>query len=405
MPDSDVVCTSSIDTFKFVRQKTEQLCDPLEVEDYVAQSNASLSPVKWHLAHTTLLLERWLLAPMIGDYKPVKLGYESLFCDSLAVSNRGGCSRPSALEVFDYRQQVNERSLALLSQQQTPELQQRLNWVLALEQRHQEEILTSIKHLFHQFSLPYHSKVTKPSAQLSELNFTRYAQQIVPVGCTDGAFCFANEQPRHEVLVQAFELSDRPVCNQDVLQFVEQGGYASAEFWSEQGWQWVQKYDVKMPAYWRNLSGWQSFTLSGWQALNPSAPACHLNYFEAHAIASWLGGRLPTEFEWEWAASEQQVEGNLLEQGILHPVSCGSTEGMLSLFGDVWHWTQSGYEQYIGRKTPQVFRQPLNAVDNHFVLRGGSCFTSKAHTRATYRMHLPGEQQWFMSGLRVARSL
>jgi ergothioneine biosynthesis protein EgtB len=171
----------------------------------------------------------------------------------------------------------------------------------------------------------------------------------------------------------------------------------------EQGWQ--------APLYWRRdpatRSGWAVFTMHGWQSLDElsETPVCHLSFFEADAFARWSGHRLPTEFEWEFVAAQQSVEGNLFEAQCYHPRPAAMNSELQQVFGDVWEWTQSPYTGYPGYKPLPGALGEYNGkfMSSQMVLRGGSCVTPQTHIRATYRNFFPPATRWQFSGLRLAR--
>jgi ergothioneine biosynthesis protein EgtB len=151
----------------------------------------------------------------------------------------------------------------------------------------------------------------------------------------------------HRALVEPCALADRLVTNGEYLEFIRDGGDRRREFWLSDGWSTVQGEHWTRPIYWNETCD-AEFTLAGLLALDPSLPACHLTYYEADAFARWAGARLPTEAEWEVAASAAPIKGTFLDEAVPHPRPATSELGLKQLFGDVWEWTASSYSAYPG---------------------------------------------------------
>ena len=449
-----------LDEYRRVREATVALAAPLSPEDCQAQSMPDASPVKWHLAHTTWFFETFLLGEFVPGYAPQFPEYRVLFNSYYnAVGekhprpHRGLLTRPALSEVMDYRRRVDEAMAAAIANGAAGALASfRDLLVLGFnhEQQHQELILTDVKHLLscnptgpaYTSSMPRgpDADATTSGAEGAQAlpAFKSFEGGIIDVGHSGAGFCFDNELPAHQVLLQPFELADRLVTCAQYLAFVLDGGYRRPELWLSLGWDRVQAEGWSLPLYWRRTGPGgadapgpiETFTLAGWQPLEPAAPVAHLSYFEADAYARWADCRLPTEAEWEHAAARTPLAGqaNLLELGLLRPVPLanghavrhagghagghavedarGDAGGLLGqMWGDLWEWTASAYLPYPGFKTSAgaVGEYTGKFMCNQFVLRGGSFATSRSHIRATYRNFFPPEARWQFSGLRLAR--
>ncbi|MCG9893691.1 MAG: ergothioneine biosynthesis protein EgtB [Thermosynechococcaceae cyanobacterium MS004] len=423
--------TSLSEAFHQVRQLSAALCAPLTTEDYVVQSMADVSPPKWHLAHTTWFFETFLLIPHLPGYEVFHPQFGYLFNsyyeavgDRHPRAERGLLTRPTVDDVYQYRAYVDQAMAELCATNSNlSALQELLTLGLHHEQQHQELLMTDIKHIL--ASNPLHPAYRadlpqapqpltfSPSSQAGRQKWLDFEGGLHRIG-HDGAaftfngFAFDNESPRHLVYVQDYQLAAQLVTCGEYLEFMEAGGYHKPEYWLSEGWSTIQEHQWRSPLYWECIDGeWFVMTLGGLRSLNPQEPVCHVSFFEADAFARWADKRLPTEAEWEIAAVQYPLQGNLLAQGYLHPVSRSPSQAFNPQFyGDVWEWTQSAYLPYPNFKSAAGAVGEYNGkfMCNQMVLRGGSCVTPPGHVRPTYRNFFPTAARWQFTGLRLAQS-
>jgi ergothioneine biosynthesis protein EgtB len=411
------------------RQQSLKLCAPLTAEDMMVQSCIEASPAKWHLAHTTWFFETFVLReflPGYREYHPDFLwllnSYYNAISDQPEKKLRASFSRPGLAAVLDYRSHVEAAMERLFEAELPVEARERMLLGVNHEQQHQELLATDIKHAF--WTNPLHPAYldspipANPTGAAVE--WIAYSGGLCEIGHAGGGFAFDNELPRHRHYLEPFELASRAVTCGEFLDFIQCGGYERQEFWLAEGWETAKTQGWRAPLYWhRDQSGeWSVFTLRGRAPMNNLAgtPVCHVSYFEAEAFANWAGKRLPTEAEWEVAASGVAVEGNMLESEKLHPSAPeiashefsrnGKPIGPIpnQIFGDVWEWTRSPYVGYPGyRPVPGALGEYNGKfMCSQMVLRGGSIVTPGDHIRASYRNFFPAATRWQFSGIRLA---
>jgi ergothioneine biosynthesis protein EgtB len=415
-----------------VRRLSESLAAPLSAEDQQVQTMDDVSPTKWHLAHVSWFFETFVLGPHAPGYEVFHPRYGYIFNSYYegigprhARPRRGALTRPPLADVMHYRRHVDDALDRFVAEAAADVLRPLVPLIvlgLNHEQQHQELLLTDIKHVLASQPLhpAYRDDLTARAGSAPDLApqlaFVEFMGGEHVIGADGDGFCFDNETPAHAVLTGEFTLANRPVTNGEVVAFIKGGGYATATLWLADGWAWVERGGANMwgetaPMYWSRRDGaWREFTLGGFRPLDPAAPASHLSYYEADAIARFLEARLPTEAEWELACRLTHAPGagpNLLAAGLLHPAvpSGGPSRGLYQMLGDVWEWTASAYAPYPG------FRPAAGAVGEYNgkfmvsqqVLRGGSCATPPGHIRASYRNFFYPHQSWQFSGLRLAR--
>lgn len=224
---------TTIDQFKSTRSYTEQLCNPLEKEDYVVQATTFTSPTKWHLAHTTWFFEEFVLKSFAQDYKLFDKDFSFIFNSyynnsgkRIQRADRGLLSRPTVDRVFDYRKYVDKAMLDLLAQNPNNRALELLTLGINHEQQHQELILTDLKFmlgrnpLFPVFDKDYHLVNDKNTAS----GFTLIKEGVYEVGYQGKDFCYDNELSPHKVYINDFEISNSLVTNGEYIEFIDAGG-------------------------------------------------------------------------------------------------------------------------------------------------------------------------------------
>ena len=383
--------TRLIRLYHEVRSHSENICKPLEIEDYVVQPIADVSPPKWHLGHTTWFFETFILKSHFSGYKVFNPQYNFVFnsyYESVGArvvrTDRGNLSRPSVTDVYRYRAYVDENMDRFLNDAVlSDELAALLELGLNHEQQHQELLYSDIKYILgHNPLFPaYSNDEVFKTAMHRETKFISMPEGVYEIGFNGNGFCFDNELGRHKIYLGAYQIADKPVTNKQYHEFIEDGGYQNFRHWHSEGWDWVKQSGAKAPLYWHNIENkWMHYTFKGLSEIAPDDAVCHVNFYEASAFASWKGLRLPTEAEWEAASGHFN-------------------------WGERWEWTNSAYLPYPGFKKEAGAIGEYNGkfMVNQMVLRGASVITPKDHSRNSYRNFFHPRHQWQFTGIRLAK--
>jgi gamma-glutamyl hercynylcysteine S-oxide synthase len=413
------------------RARTLLLVQPLTDSELRLQHDPLMSPIIWDLGHIAHFEELWLTRNLDGPVEFVEMpGLFNPFAHPR--SERGSLRLPTFEECREVMDDIRSRVLARLNEIEpdgtNPLLRQGYVYQMVLqhEYQHNETMLQTLQLKQGRPYTPLQRFAAPVERMVIPRDMVRFPGGALDIGTDDRSAAYDNERPRHEIELAPFWIDRAPVTNGDIAAFIEAGGYTTRSYWSDAGWNWVKASGARSPMYWtRSADGWytRSLDLSG--PIDADHPVCHVSYHEAEAFARYAGKRLPTEFEWEAAASwtptgtrlsfpwgEQPPTKDLanLDQLAFGTTAVGSYPrnvsplGCYGMIGDVWEWTSSDFLGYPGFQS-FPYREYSEAFfgSEYKVLRGGSWATRPGAIRSTFRnWDYPIRRQIF-SGFRCAR--
>jgi iron(II)-dependent oxidoreductase len=421
-----------LDLLAEARRRTLAIVAPLSEHDLRLQHDPLMSPILWDLGHIAHFEELWLtqnldgeirFSEMPGMYNPFE--HPRRVRDKLVYPPVEECLALMA----DIRERVAARLASVDWSSPNPLLRDGYvcHMVLQHEYQHGETILQTLQ-LKKGAPYPAPRRFTQPAVASAPArgSMVRFPGGTVTIGTRDRHAAYDNERPEHEVRLPAFRIDATPVRNGEYLRFMRDGGYDRRELWSEAGWFWRQEEQAISPKYWyEERDGWHHRVMEMARVVDPERPVCHVSFHEAEAYAKWAGKRLPTEFEWEAAASWDPVAGRAqslpwgdepasparanVDQLLFDTTPVGaypqnvSPVGCHGMIGDVWEWTSSDFHGYPGFESfPYPEYSEVFFGSDYKVLRGGSWATRSGAIRNSFRnWDYPIRRQIF-SGFRCA---
>ena len=392
---------------------------------------AIVNPPLWELGHIAWFQEYWCLRRRGKDTAADSLlaGADALY-DSAKVAHatRWDLPLPDVKATRAYQAEVLERVTRRLERE--PENRE-LQYFVQLATFH-EDMHAEAFHYTHQ-TLGYEDpsagrargntfdfRLSTSDLQLgdAELPGGRFMLGATP---KDG-FVFDNEKWAHEVPVQPFRIARAAVTNAEYAAFVDAGGYSRREWWSEEGWAWKSRESLMAPKYWMKDGGtWAERRFDHVAVLRPADPVIHVSWHEADAYCRYASRRLPTEAEWEYAASRDEsarakrrypwgdsapdaARANLERGGVAsvlaHPDG-DSAAGCRQMIGNVWEWTSSTFVPYPGYTVDPYKEYSEPWFGTHKVLRGGSFATTRRLIRNTWRNFYTPDRNDIFAGFRT----
>ncbi len=383
--------------FSTYQQKLLSLCEK-HPEDFKLQYHPNLSPLGWHLGHCVYTETYWIREQLLGQ-TPLDQTLKSHYVPELAKKSDRGETLPEHPDLCQWASENQQENLALIDQYQNsnsnsnnhPLMQN--HFLLQFLIQHYAQHFEVMHMILMQRALQnsVHFNVQQPLSS-SELNTssTMLNAGNYTIGSRTDFLPYDNEYPPHEFKMGTVKIADKPISNSEFLLFMEESGYQKPEYWSQEGWHWIEKQiDDPCPEFWLKDSqqNWFGVDIHGPYDLDPEHPVWGINYFEAQALANWATAhfahkhaRLPHEYEWE-AAKQNNCLRNT---------------------GQVWEWCQNSFHPYPGFEAfPYEGYSVPYFDDSHFVMKGASRYTQEVIKRSSFRNYYQPDKRHQFAGCRL----
>lgn len=420
-----------VGSMQSARQRTLELLEGLTQDQLIGPRLPTVNPMLWEVGHVAWFHEFFILRNEYGARPLLERG-DALY-DSIAIEHERRWDLPlySLGEIRDYMQRVQDSLFMRLDYGMASERDSFLyQFTTFHEDMHDEAFLWTRQTLAYPMPAFDGNVGTRDGAGRGALpGDVRIPGGLFLLGSPHEApFLFDNEKWAHEVHVAPFRMARAPVTNREFAEFVENGGYRTPALWSEAGWRWRQREGAEHPVYWwpEPGGGWRMRAFDQWRPLPPDQPVIHVNWFEADAFCRWAGRRLPTEAEWEFAATMRPGPAAALQKarypwsdappGPVHANLDGfalgcvdvaaypegdSAWGCRQMIGNVWEWTADTFGPFPGFAPDDYkeYSEPLFGETK--VLRGGAWTTRARLATPTYRNYFGPDRRDVFAGFRT----
>ena len=461
-PRATIGARPLIATMREFRDRLLSLVADLDDRQMIGPRIAIVNPPLWEIGHVAWTQEFWTLRHLRKERPILEHGDRLYNSTDVAHDTRWELLLPSRTDTLAYINEVLERCIAGIDgkSEVSPD-EFYFYWLTTFhEGMHAEAFAYTRQTLGYQpppFLKPtafadVDQRACPGDVEIPGGKFTIGADKDVP-------FVFDNEKWAHEVEIKPFRIARAPVTNGEYLEFVEEGGYRERKYWSAEGWQWLEsggapqleksfakffnktlnepveltafKEKLDHPVYWQPLDNgrWQQRVYDKYVLLNEDLPVVHVSWYEAEAFCQWAGRRLPSEVEWEAAASGEpatngaglakqrhyypwgdnspaQQHANLdwSDGGIVEVGAHGASDsafGCRQMIGNIWEWTADNFVAYPGFSVDPYKEYSQPWFGTHKVLRGGCWATSSLLIRNSWRNFYTPDRRDVWAGFRT----
>lgn len=386
------------------RDRTLALVADLSDEQLAVPMLEIINPILWEIGHVAYFAEFWTLRHLLGR-PPILAGSDALY-DSAKVAHdtRWSLPLPDRAATLEFMQAQLDRMLACAADAAAAgDAQYFYRLALHHEDMHGEALVYTRQTLGYRRPLE-RREAFGAGGSLGDALVPAGTYRIGSTPAHD--FVFDNEKWAHDVDLEAFEIARTPVTNAQFRAFVADGGYRKPQYWSPEGWSWRERENAECPVYWQAGDSRRHFDAV--IPLRDDEPVVHVNWFEAQAYCAWAGRRLPTEAEWEAAATGAPIAGNLDgAYGDVRDVTLfaenESVHGCRQMIGNVWEWTSSAFEPYPGFSPDPYKEYSQPWFGTHYVLRGGAWSTRSRLISTRWRNYYRPHRRDVIAGFRTVK--